>query len=66
MAGVHGRVVGIGVAMLPYFDVTYASDKTVFCLPYGYLGQSTEGAVGFASKAGAKGVNAVGFSHLLF
>lgn len=59
VGGLHGRVIGIGVAMLPYFDVTYAADKTVFHLPYAALGQCTEGASGYACRVTSKGTQAV-------
>ena len=45
VAGLNGSVIGIGLTMLPYFDIVYASDKAVFHLPYAKLGQGTEGAV---------------------
>lgn len=45
VAGLNGSVVGLGVTMLPYLDVIYASDKSTFYLPYARLGQSTEGGL---------------------
>ena len=45
VAGLTGSVVGLGVTILPYFDVVYASDKATFHLPYVQLGQSTEGGL---------------------
>jgi enoyl-CoA hydratase/carnithine racemase len=47
VGGLVGSVMGLGVAMLPYLDYVYASDKTTFCLPYGDLGQSYEGGLSF-------------------
>ncbi|XP_046396986.1 uncharacterized protein LOC124163918 isoform X2 [Ischnura elegans] len=44
VAGVHGATVGLGVTMLPFFDVVYASDKATFHAPYARLGQIPEGA----------------------
>ncbi|KAG8225530.1 hypothetical protein J437_LFUL006069, partial [Ladona fulva] len=44
VAGVHGSSVGLGVTMLPFFDVVYASDKATFHTPYARLGQVPEGA----------------------
>ncbi|XP_071453310.1 uncharacterized protein [Hetaerina americana] len=44
VAGVHGAAVGLGVTMLPFFDVVYASDKATFHAPYARLGQIPEGA----------------------
>ena len=43
MAGLDGPTVGLGVMMLRYFDVVYASDKSSFHLPYAQLSQGTEG-----------------------
>lgn len=44
MAGVHGAAVGLGVTMLPFFDMVFASDKATFYTPYAKLGQVPEGA----------------------
>nr|XP_018909034.1 PREDICTED: serine/arginine repetitive matrix protein 1 [Bemisia tabaci]XP_018909036.1 PREDICTED: serine/arginine repetitive matrix protein 1 [Bemisia tabaci] len=44
IAGVHGPAVGLGVMMLPYFDMVFASDKATFYTPYTKLGQIPEGA----------------------
>lgn len=34
---------GLGVTMLPLFDMVIANDKAEFCLPYAKLGQVPEG-----------------------
>ena len=44
IAGVHGPTVGLGVTMLPLFDMVFASDKATFHTPYARLGQVPEGA----------------------
>jgi hypothetical protein len=35
VAAVNGKAVGLGVTILPYFDIVYASDKAEFSLDYG-------------------------------
>ncbi|PSN33096.1 hypothetical protein C0J52_19407 [Blattella germanica] len=42
VAGVHGAAVGLGVTMLPFFDMVFASDKATFYTPYAKLGQTSE------------------------
>ncbi|XP_034250761.1 uncharacterized protein LOC117651111 isoform X2 [Thrips palmi] len=43
IAGVQGSAVGLGVTMLPLFDMVFASDKATFHTPYAELGQVPEG-----------------------
>lgn len=38
VAAVHGKAVGMGVTMLPYFDVVYAADDASFTTPFVRLG----------------------------
>ena len=43
VAAVNGKAVGLGVALLPYFDIVYASDKAEFSTDYVRLGQMPDG-----------------------
>ena len=42
VAAVNGKASGLGVTILPYFDLVYASDKAEFSMEYGRLGQIPE------------------------
>ncbi|KAJ6644511.1 Chromodomain Y-like protein 2, partial [Pseudolycoriella hygida] len=50
IAGVHGHTIGIGVTILPLFDVVYATNKTLFSTPYAKIGQVPENATVFAKS----------------
>lgn len=43
VAGVQGAAVGLGVTMLPLFDMVFASDKATFHTPYAQMGQVPDG-----------------------
>ena len=43
IAGVNGSAMGLGVTMLPLFDMVYAADNAEFYLPYYKLGQVPRG-----------------------
>lgn len=42
IAAVNGQAIGCGTALLPIFDIIYASDKASFFTPYTQLGQVAE------------------------
>lgn len=48
IAGVSGRIVGIGVIILPLFDIVFASDEATFETPYGRIGQVPEACTVFS------------------
>ena len=45
-----GLVIGLGVAMLPYFDYVFASTTTTFWLPNASLQLTSEGAFELAAR----------------
>lgn len=45
IAGIHGNAMGLGVTMLPLFDMVFASDVAKFSAPYASLGCAAEGGV---------------------
>ena len=45
VAAVNGRASGLGVGILPYFDIVYASDKAEFSMEYARLGHFPEAFV---------------------
>ncbi|GAB1597893.1 chromodomain Y-like protein 2 isoform X1 [Argonauta hians] len=47
VAVVPGAAVGTGMAILPICDITYASDKATFYLPYSQLGQTPEACASY-------------------
>lgn len=65
VAGVQGAAIGLGVTMLPLFDLVIASDKATFCTPYGKLGQIAEGAAVF-TLSHILGSAIVSFKKFLF
>lgn len=50
IAGVHGHTVGIGVTILPLFDVIYATNKASFATPYAKIGQVPENGTIFVTS----------------
>lgn len=51
IAGVHGHTVGIGVTILPLFDIIYATNKASFSTPYVKIGQVPENGSIFARSS---------------
>ncbi|ETN62126.1 hypothetical protein AND_006184 [Anopheles darlingi] len=49
IAAVHGDVLGLGVMLLPVFDVVVAQTGTSFMAPYGHFGYLPEGLKAFSS-----------------
>lgn len=47
VAVVPGAAIGTGLAVLPICDITYASDKATFYLPYTQLGQTPEACASY-------------------
>lgn len=50
IAGVHGHTVGIGVTILPLFDIVYATNKASFATPYANIGQVPENGAAFVKS----------------
>lgn len=50
IAGVHGDTVGIGVTILPLFDIIYATNKASFSTPYVKIGQVPENGTIFVKS----------------
>ncbi|XP_037043563.1 chromodomain Y-like protein isoform X1 [Bradysia coprophila] len=50
IAGVHGHTVGIGVTILPLFDIIYATNKASFATPYANIGQVPENGSAFVKS----------------
>lgn len=48
IAAVHGQAVGMGVTMLPHFDLVYAADNATFSTPFVRLGLVQEFGSSFA------------------
>lgn len=47
VAVINGAAIGLGVAMLPLFDIVYASDKASFYCPYSRLAQTPEACASY-------------------
>lgn len=54
VAAIHGDMVGLGVTMLPLFDVVIAQDSSTFQTPYGILGHLPEAMKIFTSTKNLK------------
>lgn len=48
IAGVTGQAIGIGVTILPLFDLVFASESSTFETPYGRIGQVPEACTAFS------------------
>ena len=59
LAAVNGVARGIGVTLLPYFDLVFASDKATFCADYSKLGQIPEGFASHSFVAGHLALNEI-------
>ena len=59
VGGLVGSVMGLGVAILPYLNFVYASDKSTFYLPYSTLGQGYEGGLSLTFRFRETLVNSI-------
>ncbi len=59
LAAVNGVARGVGVTLLPYFDVVFASDKATFSADYARLGQIPEGFASHSCIAGHLALNEI-------
>lgn len=59
LAGVNGVARGIGVTLLPFFDVVFASDKATFATDYARLGQIPECFASHSLVAGHLALNEI-------
>lgn len=50
IAGIHGHTVGIGVTILPLFDIIFATNKASFSTPYVKIGQVPENGTLFVKS----------------
>lgn len=58
ICGVDGACSGLGVTMLPLFDLVFASESATFSIPHVKSGQFPEG-LSFLKSSGKVHVNAV-------
>ncbi|XP_053683161.1 uncharacterized protein LOC128733535 [Sabethes cyaneus] len=54
VAAVHGDVLGLGVTILPLFEVIIASENTTFCTPYAHFGHLPEAMKIFSTAKNLK------------